>query len=109
MDHSVLGRELLYGLVDHTIVYDTENVWTLRLNYCISGQHLKDMLQNCWSLYYNFYNFVCSVFNTVDIYRCFICSDLNVVRNLALKQICLDRCVLISLSPLTVFLFTIIV
>ena len=25
MDHSVLGRELLYGLVDHTLVYNTEN------------------------------------------------------------------------------------
>ena len=26
MDHSVLGRELLYGLVDHTLVYNTENL-----------------------------------------------------------------------------------
>lgn len=25
MDHSVLGRELLYGLVDHILVYNTEN------------------------------------------------------------------------------------
>ena len=25
MDHSVLGRELLYGLVDHSLVYNTGN------------------------------------------------------------------------------------
>ena len=25
MDHSVLGRELLYGLMDHTLLYNTEN------------------------------------------------------------------------------------
>lgn len=25
MDHSVLGRELLYGLVDHSLVYNNES------------------------------------------------------------------------------------